>query len=1091
MKPPKFIDNKNNKMIDEIRDYTKNDSKISMISSSFTLFAFEELKKELSKIDEFRFIFTEPTFVTKKQEMKQFYIDKNNNVFGTEFEIKLRNEMTQSSIAKECAKWIEDKAEFKSFKEKNPAYPRLMCIENEDDVIAMNGSVDFTADSLGIVPSTRMEAINALYGKEYTRGMLQTFENMWNNEEELQDVTELVIENLNVIHKENPPEFIYFITLYNIFYDYLNELTDDRIVKEKTGIKETLIWDKLYQFQKDGVLGAIEKMENYNGCIIADSVGLGKTFSALAVIKYYELRNSRVLVLCPKKLRDNWVVYTMNDKRNIFVDDRFSYDVLNHTDLSRESGYSGDMNLATINWENYDLVVIDESHNFRNNPPVKDRKTRYQKLMQDVIKSGVQTKVLMLSATPVNNKMNDIKNQIAFITEEKDKALADAGIKSINNTLKNAQRVFNDWSDLEDLERTTNRFVDMMNMDYFRILDTLTIARSRKHIEKYYDIEEIGEFPERLEPINKYSKIDESGIFPDISQINNTINKLNLAIYSPLKYVYSYKLSQYEAKYDIQVKEGKSIFRQRDRESSVIHLMRVNILKRLESSIHSFKLTLGRILDHVNRIIEAIDNHENNYTNASTLEDVSILDIDPDDTMFEDLLVGNKVKVLLQDTDTIKWKQDLEEDREILESMLGRAELVSPEKDGKLNTLREAIIDKLKNPINEGNRKIIIFTTFSDTAQYLYENLSQDAKDLKINTALVVGSGSNRSTLEIPKEYRKQIKFSDINSILTLFSPQSKEGKKVYPNMEEEIDLLIATDCISEGQNLQDCDFLVNYDIHWNPVRIIQRFGRIDRIGSTNEKIQLVNFWPTEDLDEYINLEQRVKGRMILADVSATGEENLVEENSSKEMKDLLYRRNQLEKLKKEVVDLEDISGGISITDLNFSDFRVDLTGYLKDNKEKLEQTPTGLYSLVEIPNEFQGELKPGVIFLLEQVSGQINNLDKNPLHPYYLIYVSSDGEVEMSYEKAKQLLDYYKKTCYKNDQPNKELIAKFNQATDYGKNMDKYSELLERAIEEVVGKKQQLGIASLFHKGGTSVAENNIDGLEDFELISFLILER
>ncbi len=1089
MKPPKFIDNKNNKMIDEIREYTKTDSKISMISASFTLFAFEELKKELSNIEEFRFIFTEPTFVAKKQEMKEFYINKNNNVFGTEFEIKLRNEMTQSSIAKECSMWIKDKAKFKSFKERNPAYPRLMYIENKDDIVAMNGSVDFTADSLGIVPSTRMEAINAFYG-EHTLGMLQAFQNIWNSDKELEDVTELVIENLNIIHKENPPEFIYFITLYNIFYDYLNELTDERIIKEKTGIKETLIWNKLYQFQKDGVLGAIEKIENYNGCIIADSVGLGKTFSALAVIKYYELRNYRVLVLCPKKLRDNWLVYTVNDKRNIFEKDRFSYDVLNHTDLSRESGYTGIINLATLNWENYDLVVIDESHNFRNNPPVKDRKTRYQKLMQDVIKSGVQTKVLMLSATPVNNKMNDIKNQIAFITEEKDSALKDVGINSINYTLKNAQMIFNQWSDLGQSQRTTEKFIDMMSMDYFKILDTLTIARSRKHIEKYYDIEEIGKFPQRLKPINKYSKIDEDEIFPNISDINNTINKLNLAIYSPLKYVYSHKLPEYEEKYDIAVKDGQGLFRQRDRESSLIHLMRINILKRLESSIHSFNLTVTRLLDQVNIIIQAIDNHESNYTDTRTAEDISILDIDPDDTMFEDLLVGNKVKVLLKDTDTIKWRQELEEDKQILKDILSKAELINPQKDNKLNVLKDTIVKKLIDPINKGNRKVLIFTTFSDTAKYLYENLSGHAKDLGINTALVIGSGTNKSTLEVAKEYKKRISFNDINTVLTLFSPKSKEAEKVFPNMNEEIDLLIATDCISEGQNLQDCDFVINYDIHWNPVRIIQRFGRVDRIGSTNEKIQLVNFWPTEDLDEYINLEQRVKGRMVLVDITATGEENPVEENQSKEMRDLLYRKNQLEKLKEEVVDLEDISGGVSITDLNFSDFRVDLTGYLKENKKNLEQAPTGLYSIVKIPEEFRNELKPGLIFLVEQVAGQVNNLEKNPLHPYYLVYVSENGKVELSYDKAKQLLDYYKKTCYKNNKIDKKLIARFNQETDYSKNMDQYSILLEKVIEEIVGKKEELGIKSLFHKGGTNIIEKDLDGLGDFELISFLILD-
>ncbi|NMA96453.1 MAG: helicase, partial [Clostridiales bacterium] len=889
----------------------------------------------------------------------------------------------------------------------------------------------------------------------------------------------------------NPPEFIYFVTLYNIFYEYLNELTDDRIVKEKTGIKDTLIWNKLYQFQKDGVVGAIEKIEKYNGCIIADSVRLGKTFSALAIIKYYELRNDRVLVLCPKKLRDNWVVYTMNDKRNIFVEDRFSYDVLNHTDLSRESGYSGDINLAMLNWGNYDLVVIDESHNFRNNPPVKDRKTRYQKLMQDVIKSGVRTKVLMLSATPVNNRMRDIKNQIAFITEENDTALKEAGIPSIDHTLRRAQMIFNEWSELPENNRTTDTFVDMMNMDYFKILDTLTIARSRKHIEKYYNIEEIGEFPERLKPINKYSEIDLNGEFPDIKDVNDTINRLNLAIYSPLKYVYEYKLPEYQMKYDIEVKSGQSILRQRDRETSLIHLMRVNILKRLESSIHSFKLTISNLLNQVYKILESIDSHRESYMEDRSFDDVSILDIDPDDIEFEDLLVGNKVKVLLRDVDTIKWKEELEEDKAILEELLYMAEKVEPENDAKLDKLKETIVEKLVNPINAGNRKILIFTTFSDTAKYLYDNLAGHAKELGMNAALVTGSDINKSTLEVPAGYRNQVKFSDINTVLTLFSPRSKEAKKVFPFMDEEIDLLIATDCISEGQNLQDCDFVINYDIHWNPVRIVQRFGRIDRIGSANDRIQLVNFWPTKDLDDYINLEQRVKGRMVLADVSATGEENPVAEKESSEMKDLLYRRRQLEKLREEVVDLEDISGGISITDLTFSDFRADLAGYLKDNRETLDKTPTGLYAIARIDNAFKDELEPGVIFLLEQVAGDQPRLEKNPLYPYYLVYVTEDEEVKLSFSQSKQILDYYKKICYKNDRLDEELIDRFNKATGDGTDMRKYSRLLEVAIEDIIGAKEQVGIESLFSKGGTSILSKNIDGLEDFELISFLIIDK
>lgn len=804
----------------------------------------------------------------------------------------------------------------------------------------------------------------------------------------------------------------------------------------------------------------------------ADSVGLGKTFTALAIIQYYELRNDRVLVLVPKKLRENWTIYTLNDKRNIFAEDRFRYDVLNHTDLSRERGFSGNIDLKTINWENYDLVVIDESHNFRNNPAVKDRVTRYQRLMNNVIKQGHKTKLLMLSATPVNNKMNDIKNQIAFITEDKDNALEEIGISSINHTLKNAQAIFNQWSKLDDNTRTGEKFVDMMDLDYFKLLDTLTIARSRKHIEKYYDLAEIGEFPNRLDPINESSDIDIKKEFPTLNEINNEIERLNLSVFSPFLYILPQKREDYAKKYDIAIGEGKSVFKQTDREKSLIQLMRINLLKRMESSIHSFKLTIEKLLFKINKTLEKIDNI------SEYNEDIDISLIDPEEDEYDELMFGKKTKVLLQDMDLIKWKQDLKLDKEKLEFLFAQAKEVDCLRDEKLADLKKVISNKIENPINEDNKKILIFTAFADTAKYLYENISQWIFDnYGLYTALVTGSGDNKTNL-------KAVRNTDIDEILTSFSPISKNRNIINPEMTEEIDILIGTDCISEGQNLQDCDYLINYDIHWNPVRIIQRFGRVDRIGSKNKDIQLVNFWPNIELDEYINLKGRVENRMVMVDVSATGEENIIV-NNDKIMNDLEYRKNQLEKLKDQVIDLEDVSDAISITDLTFNDFKIELMEYMKEHRKELDNAPFGIYSIV--PAE---EFEPGVIFLLRQVKGVKESKDKNALTPYYLVYINEDEEVKLNYIQSKKILDYYQKLCSGKKEVFRNLVESFDRETDNGRQMDKYSQLLKESIENIIGKKQETGVRSLFTKGGTSPVKNNIEGLEEFELISFLILK-
>lgn len=1091
MRAPKLIDNKaGGTAVDELRSSMQKSSKLSIISAYFTIYAYAELKRELSQIGSLRFIFTQPTFLkANREEQREYYIQHNlasSSMAGNEYEIKLRNEMKQSAIAKECADWLRKKAEIKSLRHPNPAQPRLIHVENSanpDRCLSINGTVDFTTDGLGITPSDRIDFNTCVYGHEATEVYLQMFDALWNNDAAVEDVKAQVLEQMQVLYKENTPQFIYFVSLYNIFHSCLGELTEDNIMKSRTGIKDTLIWKKLYKFQRDGAIGAIDKIEKYNGCILADSVGLGKTYTALAVIKYYELRNDRVLVLCPKKLHDNWSIYTQNDVRNIFAADRFNYNVLNHTDLSRTSGYSGDINLATVNWSNYDMVVIDESHNFRNNPPVKGHITRYQRLMEDIIKAGVKTQVLMLTATPVNNRMTDIKNQIAFITEGRNDAFASVGLPNLEFVLRKAQAAYHKWTALPDEERTTDNFVEMMDSDYFKLLDTITIARSRKHIEKYYNLDEIGRFPTRLPPKNIYSELDTKNQFPSISEVNRIISHLTLAIYAPLRYVLPEKRPAYEAKYDKRVGNGSSIFHQADRETSLVGLIRVGLLKRMESSVHAFALTTEKILNNIVRTIDLIDHRQLDYDASRSIEGI---DLDDDET--EDLF-GSSVKVLLQDMDLIKWRQDLDDDREKLSEILTAAKQITPERDAKLKTLCDLIREKEESPINPGNRKVLIFSAFADTARYLYDNLSPVLKEHGMYSALVT-AGDNRSNIELDPVTKRAARLSDLSTVLTFFSPVSKECGKVFSQAKAQIDVLFATDCISEGQNLQDCDYCVNYDIHWNPVRIIQRFGRIDRIGSKNKVIQLVNFWPMQDLDGYINLIQRVKGRMVLLDVSATGEENLIEEDQGKEMHDLEYRRKQLQQLQEKVVDLEDISGGISITNLTYNDFRMDLMEYLKTHRKELEEAPSGLYAVAKIDDSLRDTVQPGVIFTLRQLHGTQQTKEQNSLFPYYMVYITEDGTVQLSFLHSKKILDYYKKCCSEQNEVLKDLVSEFNAETKDGTQMEKYSDLLEAAIQNLIGKKQEQGVASLFRRGGTTLDAGEYTGSEDFELISFLVLK-
>ena len=1056
----------NDRVVDAMRQCLAPHATLDIASTSFSLFAFGEVRELLANLSRCR-------LVLPANEAGEL------GLLGAAADRPFRNWLEARWLARLCAEWIDKKAEVRRVA---GFIPQAALIAGNPDGTSdrvIIGTCQFTTEGLGITPGNQFGLIQSSESAEECAMLGSWFAGLWNSLPTSPDGKSSLIADLKGLFDHKAPSLIYFLILFHLFKDLGEELDEDRIIKSATGVRNTTTWKKLFKFQRDGVIGAIDKLERHGGCIIADSVGLGKTFEALAIIKYYELRNDRVLVLCPKRLRDNWTLYKSNDRRNILAADRLNYDVLNHTDLSRDGGMSGDTNLSHVNWGNYDLVVIDESHNFRNKKtPRKDGETRYDRLMRRIIKEGVKTRVLMLSATPVNNRLADLKNQISFVTEGDDGALAEHGIASVETTVRKAQIQFNRWLAIEnDDDRKPTRLMDMLGFDYFKLLDLLTIARSRKHIEKYYGTSETGRFPERLKPINIKPDVDSAGEFRPIREINNEIRRLNLSAYAPLRYVLPHKQPAYDKKYSTKLSAGDGVFRQADREESLVHLLRVNILKRMESAVPSFGLTLKRQLADVEATLAKIDARED------SVEEIDIGDVDVEDAAFESLIAGKKVKVLLQDVDIVRWRQELIEDRDRLATLHAAAVQVGAARDAKLNALRDLIEGKAKSPLNPGNRKVIVFTAFADTAQYLYEELAPWALErLGLHAALVTGAGRNQTNL--PGLRR------DLASILTAFSPRSKERPDDLAG-EGELDLLIATDCISEGQNLQDCDYLVNYDIHWNPVRIIQRFGRIDRIGSPNQQIQLVNFWPNIELEEYIGLEQRVSGRMVLLDISATGEENIIEQQSGNQMNDLEYRRKQLLKLQEAVIDLEDLSSGVSIADLTLNDFRVDLAGFRKNHPGQLDKVTLGTLAITTSPTSGEGAIPPGVIFCLRaegEVAGQAIE-PGYPLAPHYLVHVGDDGSVSLGFAQAKQVLDRLKKLCVGRDLPDTAACARFDSATRDGENMSSVQKALATAVASIVGKKEERAVASLFSPGGTHAKKGEFQGINDFEVVALLVV--
>ncbi|HEX8227466.1 MAG TPA: helicase-related protein [Candidatus Saccharimonadales bacterium] len=1079
---PKFFDNVTDKVIDDLKLTVRPGSKVDIAAASFSIYAYQLLKDELEKVEELNFLFTGEVFTSERatKESREFYIPRlsaERSLYGTDFEVKLRNELNQMAIAKECADWIRRKVTFRSNISGGQMSP-FMAVRSDQSEAAYVPFNSFTTAELGADRGSSAYSVTTKISAPASKQFIDTFESVWNADDMVADVTGSVLENITAAYKENAPELIYFTAIYNIFSEFLQDLNADYIPDEATGFKNSQIWSKLYDFQKAAVIGCISKLEKYNGCILADSVGLGKTFSALGVIKYYESRNKNVLVLVPKRLKDNWNTYNGNYKNNPIAGDRLRYDVLFHTDMNREAGDSNGLNLRDLNWGNYDLVVIDESHNFRNGESsthrkeVDDYENRYQKLMNRVIRDGVKTKVLMLSATPVNNRFSDLRNQL-LLASEGDPTRLDESLNTqhpVERIFRDASAAFKAWNELPPDDRTTPVLLEMLHFDFFELLDSVTIARSRKHIERYYSLSTVGTFPARLKPISETPELtDIEGVsFKDIFE---RIDSLNMDVYTPMKYVFPAKLGKYV---DLDSPKGRSWA---NRETGRNVLMVTNMLKRLESSIYSFRKTSERMYDLIDGITDSIGRFEQGRAADTTVGHYDLLDLDADDAE-DEWTVGKDLKIELADIDIASWRDKLEQDKSILNELLETIAPVSDEHDLKLQRLVEIIRQKINQPINGTNKKVLVFTAFADTADYLYGELAGKIKtEFGLDSAVVTGTRNPAMTIPTTRTLK-----AEFNTILTLFSPKSKNRDALYDENPGEIDVLIGTDCISEGQNLQDCDYLINYDIHWNPVRIVQRFGRIDRIGSPNDTIQLTNFWPNISLDEYINLKARVEGRMRMVNLSATGNDNVIDEADNA---DLTYRKSQLEKIQNEVVDLEDMSGGVSIMDLGLNEFHLDLQELLKKYGEA-DKMPYGIHAVARATEGAPS----GVIFVLKNVNHGVNIDRQNRLHPFYLVYIQDDGRVSINHLQSKDLLSKLRLFAKGYDAPEADLVATFNAETDNGRRMEKYSTLLGYAIESIISTKTTKDVDSLFSEGGTTALETEVTGLDQFELINFLVVK-
>lgn len=1051
--------NTNEQMIQKINEVLQNkkDAVVNIVNDKLTISVFSLLEKNLKNVKEINFVIRDVRYLPQQSEIAHEFEINPTDVLFNAYDITEKNKLQHFSRARSMHDFIEKYVNVRKVNSRIRVGGNVLIID-DDFMIQGSSSLEVSKkNNRELLSNINFDSIlSGSADKEQIQGATETFNRIWFNKQFSVDYKKELLTSLQYVYKEHAPEFLYYFTLNELFGDQLDAGVE-RFERDSVRFKKTQIWNALYDFQKDCVVSAIRKLNTYGGCIIADSVGLGKTFEALAIIKYFEIGMNRVLVLTPAKLYDNWNSFR-GDYKDSFLKETFNYRIMFHTDLSRYSGMSrSGQDLKKFDWGLYDLVVIDESHNFRNRNDRYDDNdqlimTRYARLMQDVIKHGNNnTKVLMLSATPVNNSLVDLKNQISIITRDTDSAFEEKGITSVENLLRRTSASINAWEKRPHHKK--DELLDSLPSDFYKLLEMMTIARSRKHITNYYGNNGVGKFPEKNRPITLNSDIDTEGELLNFKETNELLEALILSVYTPMKYIKKEYTKIYTDKYSLKGKHGG--YMEFDTQANgMIILHRFNLFKRLESSVYSFEETLRRMIEKIER------------TQESLLKGIG--DILQEDTEFDDneeVYIEGKYEIDVRHLRIDDYLEDLESDKRIISKIHENAKKVLTEqRDQKLRDLIKILEYKLKEtPYNNGNKKVIVFTAFADTADYLYDKLS---KKLNVYTACVTGKRVVTNNKNVDSEF---------NSVLCAFSPLSKMKKEI--SADEQIDLLIGTDCISEGQNLQDCDTVINFDIQWNPVSLIQRFGRIDRIGSKNTNIQMINFFPNMELNDYLGLEARVKGKMTTLNLVSTGDEDVL----TPEMNDFNFRKRQLERLKDEVIDIEDANDNISLTDLNMNEYLNELSEYIQ-NVPEIKKVPKGVYSVTDGDNT-------GVLFCFKHRNNANKPKSDSSLYPYYLIYMKNNGEVFYGNGQAREVVKQFRKLCYKKKQPVMELFREFFVRTNNAKDMQFYSDLLNKAIKSIKGEEESKATQLMFDFGGfnNAFAEETAD---DFELISFLVVE-
>ena len=1084
------------------------ESLLSVVSAYFTIYGYGDLRSHLDRIGRMRFLYGDPRGVSsldpEEAEDKAFRLTDEGN-------LELTQALRQKPLARACAEWIKRKADIRTITQSNFLHGKMYHITKPagptpatGEMSALVGSSNFTRRGLGLGQNPNLELNLEVRGGADRESLLEWFNELWNHEELTHDAKQDVLDALERLGKDYSPEFVYYKTLYHVLGDRLAQQEESEKLAGGVHLFDSRIWNQLYDFQRHGVISAINRLTRHNGCIVADSVGLGKTFTALGVIKYFESRNERVLVLCPSRLKPNWLRYPAHtgQRSNPFLDDRFGYTVLAHTDLSRTSGMAGDTDLAGFTWSTFNLIVIDESHNFRNEGREKRddegnlvSRSRYRRLLEEVLKEGTRTKVLMLSATPVNTSLRDLRNQIYLMTQKDENAFQELGVGSIQSLFARAQKEFQKWEKRfsDGGARDKAALLERLGADFLAVLDAVTIARSRHHIRTYYpDFEKKhGAFPERARPKNLHPPTDTQGKL-SYDQLHEVIGNFQMAVYMPSQYVTDPT--------DLDEEKKKLNFDQRDREKWLIGMIRVNLLKRLESSVDSFALTMERIIKKMDDVEDRIQRWE------ATGEGRHQFGIEFTDEEDEDFTLGQgSASYRLESLDVARLRGDLRKDRENFRAILEQARTVTAERDGKLRELRRVLAEKVgeapKDKRGRPNRKALVFTTFSDTAKYLYENLEEWARGEGVNMALVAGSMGNRAMAGSTRFEDILARFSPRSQLISGDRPANGQPEEV----QDEIDIVIATDCLSEGQNLQDCDLVINYDIHWNPVRLMQRLGRIDRIGSSNHQVRMVNFWPTGDLDRYLDLKNRVEARMMLADAAGTGaddplaleeDEDGVDKARESAEEDLKFRDRQLKKLREETLDIEDVDDGVSLSDFTLDDFLADLANYLQRHRKELEEAPFGILAVAppwpvnDGARERPKELQPGVIFCLKQIRSP-KERTPNRLQPYFLVYVRDDGTVRYSFPNAKEILGLFGAVARGRNKELRDLVEAFDGETDHGRRMATYDKMVKATLRSIVGPYRKKMLTGLTQSRVAKISKRSEQPRtsEDFELVTWLVI--